>query len=275
MEEEGKMTARIGIMCFSPTNATRKICDGVALGMGSEKPVVFDMTLQEGRAEIVANGKTLLNGIDHLIVGAPVHVGKIPLQAQECLRALNGAGKKCTAVVVYGNRDYGAALYQMVDILSMHGFVVAAAGTFIGQHSYSDLVPAGIGRPDKSDTERAVEFGSRASSSSKQLCVKDIPVQWDRYSKSKKYSVLKASYNDEACVQCHRCAKVCPLGLISSETGSYLSKTARKRCIGCMACVRVCKVKARVTKANPVVKFVLSSVLKPACRDRKEPRVIA
>ena len=28
-------------MCFSPTNTTRKICDAVALGMGSEDPIVL------------------------------------------------------------------------------------------------------------------------------------------------------------------------------------------------------------------------------------------
>jgi len=273
-EKENMVAKSIGILCFSPTNTTRRICNAVALGMGSENPIVLDMTLPDTRAEIIANSRTTLDNIDHLIVGAPVHIGKIPLQAQECLRALHGTGKECTAIVVYGNRDYGVALYQMFEILSKNGFTVAAAGMFIGQHSYSDLIPVAMGRPDKSDIEKAIEFGSKVLSASKHLTVNDIPVQIDRYSKSNTYSSLRPSYDEERCVQCPKCAKACPLGLILPDTGEYLSRAAKKKCIGCMACVRSCKPKARATKANPIVKLVVSSVLKPASKDRKEPVII-
>jgi ferredoxin len=274
MSMEDAMDKKVGILFFSATNATKKVCEAIALGMGAEKPTVFDITLPAAREEIIAHADTLLDEVDHLIVGAPVHVGKIPRQAEECLRAIKGSGKKCTPVVVYGNRDFGAALYQMVDILIRNGFVVVGAGMFIGQHSYSDLVPAGMNRPDESDIAKAMEFGAKASNGGRPLKLSDVPVQWDMYSRSRRYSVLKASYEEGTCVKCGRCSKACPLGLISSETGGYLSSAARKRCIGCMACVRACRPKARTTKANPLVKFVLKAGLKSACRDRKEPFVI-
>lgn len=268
------MAKSIGITCFSPTGTTRRICNAVALGMGSEEPTVLDMTLPNNRVGIIANSSTAMDGIDHLIVGAPVYVGKLPLQAQECLRALRGNGKECTAIVVYGNRDYGGALYKMVEILLENGFTVVAAGMFIGQHSISDLIPVAVGRPDKSDIEKAIEFGAKVASSSKHLSIKDIPVQIDMLSKSNSYWAPKPSYYEERCVPCGKCAEVCPLGLPSADTGKYLSKAAKKHCLGCMACVRNCDPKARATKVNPIVKILLKSILKQAAKKRKEPVII-
>jgi hypothetical protein len=97
---------------------------------------------------------TVTANIDHLIIGAPVHSGKLPLQAMECLIAIGGNGKECSAIVVYGNRDYGIALYRVVEILSKNGFGVTAVGASIGQHTYSDIVPVAMGRPDESSNQR-------------------------------------------------------------------------------------------------------------------------
>lgn len=274
LSKEYELTKSVGIMCFSPTNATRKICDAVALGMGSEKPRVWDITLPDTRSEIIAKASTAINDIDHLIVGAPVHAGKLPLQVIECLRALRGAGKECAAIVVYGNRDYGVAPHNMVEILSQNGFSVVAAATFIGQHSYSDIVPIAIGRPDKSDIEKARAFGSTILGVSKPLNLNDVPLQIDMMSKSGKYSALKPSYNENLCVQCGACATACPLGLLSSDSGRYLSKAAEKQCMGCMACVRSCMQKAKVAKANPVVKMAMGIILRQARKKRKEPVII-
>jgi Pyruvate/2-oxoacid:ferredoxin oxidoreductase delta subunit len=215
-----------------------------------------------------------MKDIDHLIVGAPVYAGKLPLQAIDYLRAFGGTGKACTAIVVYGNRDYGIALYNMVEMLLQNGFTVVAAGAFIGEHSYSDIVPVAVGRPDKSDIDKARNFGARILSASRHLSLKDIPVQLDKASKSDKYPSLKPSYNEKQCVQCGKCAKACPLGLLLSESGRYISQAAKKQCIGCMACVRCCKQKARVAKTNPIVKMVMNSILRQASKERKEPIII-
>ena len=268
------MTENVGIMCFSPTNTTRTICNAVALGMGSENPILLDMTLPDTCANIIANLSTATKDIDHLIVGAPVYAGKLPLQTIDYLINFRGTGKQCTAIVVYGNRDYGIALYNMVEMLSQNGFTVVAAGAFIGQHSYSDIVPVAVGRPDESDIDKARKFGATILSASKQLSLKDVPVQLDKASKSDKYPSLKPSYNEKQCVKCGKCAKACPVGLLLSETGRYISHAAKKQCIGCMACVRSCKQKARVAKTNPIVKMVMNSILRQASKERKEPITI-
>ena len=265
------MTNRIGILFFSPTGTTKKICNAIASGMGSDDPLIFDMTHPNTRAEIIANANTVLDKIDHLIAGAPVYCGKLPLQAIECLKALNGNGKKSTAVAVYGNRDYGIALYNMAEMLSQNGFNVMAAGLFIGQHSYSDVVPVAIGRPDESDIEKAREFGAQILHASEPLNIEDIPIQWDKHSKSKKYTALKPTYRGKMCAKCGRCAEVCPTGILSSKTGEHLNRYVKKNCIGCMACVNNYKSEARVSKANPIVRIMMNRVLGQASRERKEP----
>jgi ferredoxin len=268
------MTKQIGILCFSPTNTTKIVCTSVAMGMGARDFQVFDITLPKSRASIINNSNTVFENIDHLIVGAPVYSGKLPLQVLECLRAIDGNGKGSSAIVVYGNRDYGIALHSMVDLLSEHGFNVSSAGAFIGQHSYSDIIPVAMGRPDELDLEKAHHLGLRSLSTNICLSPEHIPVQIDMVSKSNKYSSIKPFHIDALCIKCGKCAKKCPIGLLSSDTGQYLNRKAKKQCIGCMACSRICKQHAKVAKVNPIVKLVLKQILKKASRERKEPLII-
>ncbi|MFC1799599.1 4Fe-4S binding protein [Candidatus Eisenbacteria bacterium] len=268
------MTKRIGVLYFSPTNTTKMICDAVASGMGREDPQTFNLTLPSIRRQICDNPDGATANIDHLIVGAPVYFGKLPSRFTECLRSIRGSGKECSAIVVYGNRDYGIALYQMVEILSNNGFGVIGAGAFIGQHSYSDVVPVAIGRPDKSDIEKANCFGANSLSASGYLPLSSIPVQRDIFSKSDMYMPLKPVFISDLCVQCGICAKYCPEGILSSETGMNLSRAAEKQCIGCMACVMRCKTKARVARPNVMLKLAMRFILRRASMERQEPLTI-
>jgi flavorubredoxin len=173
---ENKITKRVGILYFSPTNTTKKICKAIALGMRVIDPVDLNITIPDFRAKLTSDPNDILDNIDHLIIGAPVYSGKLPIQVIQCLKSIPGNEKRCTAVVVFGNRDYGIAFYQMVEILSNNDFNVQAAGTFIGQHSYSEIIPVAIGRPDKSDLEKAYNFGSKSMTTSNYLSLEDIPV---------------------------------------------------------------------------------------------------
>ena len=171
------MTKRIGILSFSPTDTTKKVCAAVATGMGARDPKIMDMTRPGLREAIAADPDKVMADIDHVIVGAPVYFGKLPAQAADCVGSIRGNGKGATAIVVYGNRDYGAALRRLAEILLKNGFTVTAAGAFIGQHSYSAIIPVAMGRPDKADLEKAFGLGMGSSSASKGLALEDIPLQ--------------------------------------------------------------------------------------------------
>ncbi|HUW06410.1 MAG TPA: 4Fe-4S binding protein [Williamwhitmania sp.] len=268
------ITKRIGILYFSPTNTTKKICKAIALGMGAEVPVDLNITNLDFRTKLSSNPNALLDNIDHIIIGAPVYTGKLPIPVIECLKALNGNGKECTTVVVYGNRDYGIALYHMVEILTNNGFSIKAAGAFIGQHSYSDIVPVAIGRPDNTDLEKACNFGIDSLNTSNYLSLKDILVQRDMFSKSKNYTPIIPAFKSEKCSFCGACSKRCPINIISPETGNFMNQEAKKKCLGCMACVSICKNKARFVKPNIIMKLVLKILLKKPSVYRQEPLTI-
>lgn len=257
---ENNLTKRIGVLYFSPTHTTKKICKAIALGMGVKDPVDLNITNPDFRAKLTSNPNAILDNIDHLIIGAPVYSGKLPIQVIECLKSISGNGKECTAVVVYGNRDYGIALYQLVEILSLNHFNVLSAGAFIGQHSYSDIIPVAIGRPDKADLAKASDFGFESLNTSNYLSLEDIPVQRDFISKSENYNPIRPVFKSEKCTHCRICSKRCPVNIISSETGNWLNQEAKKQCIGCMACVPGCKEKARIAGANFGMRLILKSL---------------
>ncbi len=268
------MTKQIGIMIFSPTSTTEKVCRSIAMGMGAKEIKVFDITFPETRALIKANAKTVFDNVDHLIVGSPVHSGKLPVQVIESLNAMEGKGKDCTAVVVYGNRDFGVALFNMVELLSLSGFKITGGGAFIGQHSYSDIVPVALGRPDKMDMEKAFQFGADSLNFSNELNLNNIPRQMDSVSRSEKYSCLKPEHNKKQCIGCGLCAKKCPVGLLSSTTGLYMNKVSKEKCIGCNACVNSCSQKAKKSRANLIIKLVMKGILREASNTRREPLII-
>ncbi len=268
-------TKRIGILYFSPTNTTQKICQAIASGMGENEPVDLNLTKPEFRAELISNPVKILENIDHLIIGAPVYEGKLPIQVIESLSALDGEGKECTIVVVYGNRDYGIAARQMAEILTNKRFKIKAAGMFIGEHSYSRFMPIAIGRPNKKDLESAFDFGEQCLGTSGFLTSDDIPRQLDWISKSKKYQYpAKSQYISANCTQCGVCSELCPNGIISPETGDFKNKKSEDNCIGCMACVSNCNYNARIIKVSILTKFILKNVLKKATVQYLEPMVI-
>ena len=88
---ESKITKRIGILYFSPTNTTKKICKAIAFGMGAKDPIDLNITIPDFRAKLTSNTNGILDNIDHLIIGAPVYSGKLPIQVIACLKSINGA----------------------------------------------------------------------------------------------------------------------------------------------------------------------------------------
>ena len=86
------MTKRIGILYFSSTSTTKKICKTIALGMGEDNPQTIGITLPDIRTQIMTNLNIVTANIDHLIVGTPVHSVRLPLQAKDCLTAVEGKG---------------------------------------------------------------------------------------------------------------------------------------------------------------------------------------
>ena len=265
------MNATTGLLYFSPSGTTKHVCQQIANGFDNRNEIIdLDITSFGNRSTVAGTIDAALGNCNHVVIGAPVYMGKLPLLVKEFLVSLDGKGTSCSAVVVYGNRDYGVALKNMVEILSERNFSVIGAGAFIGRHSYADIVPMAIGRPDTSDDEKADEFGGQLSKTTTPIRIGDIPFTIDKFSKSDSYSSMPPVYSKKRCTQCGKCAKVCPVGILA-DNGTFRSNDLKKKCIGCTACVTICNDGGRSLPANGIIKLLMGIMMKKAIRYRMEP----
>ncbi len=269
---------RITMVYFSATGTTEKILEKIASGMGHDSPAKVNLTLPPVRNEAGHLVDKTQQGTDYWLIGSPVHSGRIPRLVQKEIDHLNGHGKPTVAVVVYGNRDYGIALRQLVESLTCRNFWVVGAAAFIAEHSFSRMFPVALGRPDRKDLETARLFGEDIMTKDNyqthissdriegelELMLKLFPAQGPRPTVSPK-----------KCTGCAVCVRSCPLGLIDPETKTHRDKKAKQQCLGCMACVKRCPSKARVFPVPALMRsFMNNYVFKEALRSRKEPFIL-
>lgn len=252
----------VNLITFSPTHTSKHVGGAIAEGTGLGTQRVVDLTLEEVPATTIEDDALA-------IVTVPVYGGLVAPLALERLERVHGNGGPAVAVVVYGNRAYEKALEQLSTFLARAGFKVVAAGTFVGEHSYStDLYPIAAGRPDGDDLLQARDFGARVAEALRQadslegLQAVDVsrirrPSQPLLPMLGFARQVLKMRRHPERyagsarpepvpgqCNHCGRCATVCPTGAVSrNEAGEY--ETQADRCIRCCACVKFCPSHAR------------------------------
>ena len=223
---------------FSPTGTTRRVVEAIAAGVGDPATHIRDCTLDRSASPSV------LSVGDLMIVGLPVYGGRIPVQAESALRALQGNGAACIVAAVYGNRAYEDALLETADLLEAGGFRIIAAGTFIGEHSFDRRLANN--RPDQDDLAAAASFGRRAGD-------KWRAGRWDRPAlpgnrpyKERKPGAVWAPEPGENCAGCGRCTSVCPMQIISPADFSARDPAA---CIHCCACAKSCPAGARLIRS--------------------------
>ena len=118
------------IVFFSPTHTSAKIARAIGDGIGMERRIETDLTLDESITPIeIKNALT--------IIAVPVYAGRVAPIALQRIRRLKGENAPVVLVSVYGNRDYEDALVELRDETTRLGFTPLAAGAFIGEHSYS------------------------------------------------------------------------------------------------------------------------------------------
>jgi ferredoxin len=260
---------KIKLVYFSPTRTTQGILQAIAQGMSVGRMDHFDLTPPQAETRLfgeIADGLT--------IIGAPVYAGRLPIEAVRRLRRLKAREVPAVLVVVYGNREFEDALLELKNLAGEQGFRPIAAGTFIGEHSYSTKdKPIAIGRPDEADLNQAREFGRRVlakiHNSRGMEPLPALVVPGDFPYKERMDRPLEAPTTQETlCILCATCASVCPTAAVTVADAVI---TEPERCILCHACVKNCPTGARVMDVERIKK--MADWLNTNCARRKEPEM--
>lgn len=259
---------------FSPTKTTKRVIEAICEGIDVSKTYNLDLTKPKG-----ADSNTSDNEIGQLvIIGAPVYSGRLPQDAVDRLRCLEGNNRPAIVVVVYGNRAYEDALLELKDLAVELGFKPIAAAAFIGEHSFSTgKTPIAVGRPDAADIIKAAEFGKdimRQVASA--ATIADLELMSDKlnvpgnfpYKDRKESPPISPITIEEKCNKCGVCVQVCPTMAIYLEDSVI---TNAKACIRCCACIKECPTDARVMEHPKMVE--IAQWLHSSCGLRKETEI--
>ncbi len=227
----------IHIIYCSPTHTSARIAHAIAEGVGIQAYHESDITHHTPDSEEQIDN-------EFAIFAVPVYAGRVAPVALDRLSFFRGNNTPAIAVVLYGNRDYDDALLELADTLNAQGFVILAAGAFIGEHSFSRPgFPVAEGRPDTKDIETALRFGEEAARKLEAASSSgDIPMPAIRgnrpYKIPGKATPQSPSWNPSLCTFCDTCVNSCPVSAISLNGDDLRSDPAQ--CIKCCACVKEC-----------------------------------
>ncbi len=250
------MINQIELLTFSPTSTSRAVANAIAQGTGIGNIHTTDLTHCH-------QPSTCISSQSLAIITAPVYGGKIAPTAISRLQNIGGNGAPAVVVAVYGNRHYENALNQLAEVATELGFIVIAAATFIGEHSYSSAsTPIAVGRPDDADLANARNFGKQiieklsiGIDALKPVDVTKIetPHQPEEPMARFKSTVMQwmqqglnipktPEVNELLCSHCGACVDACPVSAISLGNECL---TDANLCIKCCACVKQCPSQAR------------------------------
>lgn len=227
------------IVFFSPTHTSAKIARAVGEGIGRERKIETDLTLDDSTTPIEIKDALTL-------IAVPVYAGRVAPIALQRIQRLRGVNAPVILIAVYGNRDYEDALVELRDEVTRLGFTPLAAGAFIGEHSYSRPgMPIGEGRPDATDLQKAELFGQECLNKLLKIeALGDFFIKGNIPYRDVGPSTPVAPVCTENCFACGECMDICPTHAISrNEQGGI--ETEVLKCIKCCACVKECPNEAR------------------------------
>ena len=244
---------RVVAAYFSPTGNTEKLAKAMAEAAAEAaglQPETLDFTYPNAREKTYEFGPD-----DLLIIGLPVYAGRLPNKILPFVQEkIEGDNTLSLPFVCFGNRAFDDGIAELVYELKNAGFRPAAAAAFATQHAFATSLAAG--RPDEADIEdaKAIALGlwksvQKAGSAEDfaELTV-DGNTPPGPYYRPKRVDgepavFLKAKplTDEEKCVRCGTCARVCSMGSIDSEDVTNVPGI----CIKCQACVSRCPMGAK------------------------------
>lgn len=242
---------------FSPTGTTQTLVKAFTKHLTEaindqemiDEPKFIDFTPLSERSFINGLKEIRIDSNEIFVLGVPVYAGRVPNILLNYLNCFKGDHTKAIIIAVYGNRHYDDTLMELWQILDVNGFDVVAAGAFIGEHAFSDILAAG--RPDGDDLFECKQFADQIAVKLSRSVTNGfepplIPGSWPL---RPYYKPAGVSFDFkritpvtlDACLDCGLCAEICPVQSISHVD----NKTIVGMCIKCCACVKQCPVSAK------------------------------
>jgi len=261
---------QVKLVYFSPTGTTQKVLESIAKGIAVEDIEHINLTLPEGTKQMIPPFSGEL-----VIIGAPVHGGRLPVDAINRFKRLKASKTLAILIVVYGNREFEDALLELKNLAIELGFNPVAGGAFIGEHSYATKdVPIANDRPDNLDLQIAMEFGEKIKDKVTVLqspdVLKDLYIsgRFPYVAGGARPMAVSPVTKEDTCTVCGKCASVCPKAAISIN-GSLATNI--ELCIRCCACIKNCPTGARVIEDDKIKNT--ANLLSQYFNYPKEPRI--
>ena len=234
------------IVFFSATGTTKKIVWAISRGLNCET-LFTDITLPANRKRYQPIHS------DIILIATPIYAERIPQFVFEFMEQIEGEGKPLAVVSVYGNMGFGISLAQFEAFALKNHFCLAAAGAFIGEHTYAGKnAPVALGRPDENDLAEASEFGTKIREKLEVGIFEPLFIPKSKLPKfitnfpdrGTRLLIKQPTVNLSICSRCGVCAKKCPVGAVDPES----LQIDEQKCIRCYACVRSCPNFARAAE---------------------------
>jgi ferredoxin/flavodoxin len=263
-----RLMDRLTAVWFSPTGTTKRVVETIAAGIGAGTTIHVSLAAGEPPAGGI--------GADLVLLGMPVHAGRIPAFAREAFEKALPDLRPAPAVLVcvYGNNKVGDALRELDDLARRAGLTPVAAASFVGEHSFSTAKrPIAVDRPDPQDLAEAEAFGSSVAKRFAEAAGGGAP--WRLPELPGTVPVGPAIVPDAAppeidrtrCGKCGTCVAVCPAKAVSMQPQGPVTDAAK--CIHCYACIRSCPEGAR---RNADAKLdAIAERLHRTCAEPKRP----
>lgn len=261
---------QVKLIYFSATGTTKKVLESIAEGIAVEDVEHINLTLPKGAQKPIPPFSDEL-----VIIGAPVYGGRLPVDAIKRLRQLKASKTLAILIVLYGNREFEDALLELKHLSTELGFNPIAGGAFIGEHSFSsEGVHIANGRPDRSDVQKAIDFGAKIKEKIAALPPNhppndlEVPGKFPYEAGGARPMAVSPVTKEDACTVCGTCADVCPTAAISIN-GNV--ETQIELCIRCCACIKNCPEDARVMEDS--MWKTIAKWLNENCSMRNEPQI--
>lgn len=236
---------------FSATDTTKRTAEYIAENISKKLNIdlgVVNFTPKEKRKEIID-----FKNDELVIFATPVYAGRVPNVLLPFLtNNISGDNALCIPVVLFGNRNYDDALIELRNILEKNNLHSIAAGAFVGEHSFSNILAKN--RPDNEDfkiMDKLVDLIIKRISSLDTYSEKPIQVNGEdpirpyytpRDRNGNKIDIRKVLPKvNHRCNDCKLCAEVCPMSSIDKVDIRKYSGI----CIKCGACIKKCPMNAR------------------------------